>query len=147
MALRLREPKVYLVGKSAEELRRDTRMRVLLLHHERNVVRDGVPERQSGGVAAGSHHACWGLTPHFPGYPAPCGHRAANRLPVLPGPGTIERVEIEQLKSKPDLRKHVPFDAALRTDEERLDAPICFYKSPRDCQPRIKVAASATAGE
>src|SRR5215210_4575743 len=147
MAARFRKPEVDLVGKSAKKFGRDSGMGVLLLHHERNVVRDRICEREPGSISARSHHTHRRLAAHFAGDATPRRHRAANRLPVLPRTRTIERVQIEQLEGKSNLGQYIPLDPPLGTDEERFHAWIGLYQRARDRQPWIEVASCATAGE
>ena len=56
-------------------------------------------------------------------------------------------MQIEQLVLELRGRQHIPLDAALRADEERLDAGSSRTQRARDRQPGIEVSASSSAGE
>ena len=56
-------------------------------------------------------------------------------------------MEIEQRVREPGGGKHVALDAALRTDEVRLDVRSLLHHGPGDRQPRIQMSASAAAGK
>src|SRR5204863_7622851 len=88
------------------------RIRVVLLQHERNAMRRYVSECETSRVATGSDDTGRRLASYLGPNHSPRRRRAANSLPVFPRPGTVKRMEIEQLEGKSNLRQHVALAAS-----------------------------------
>jgi len=133
--------------KPAEEASSYTRVGVLFLQHERNSMRGGVGECQSRRVPAGADYARRWLASHLCAYHPPRCQSSSSGFPVLPRPRPIERMQIEQLECKSDLRQYVALDSPSGTDEERLDAWVSVFQRSGNREARVEVSTRSSARE
>src|SRR5689334_23847666 len=132
---------------ATEEACGNSRMRILLLQHQWNSMHRSVREREARCVATSADDTRRRFTSHFARDPAPRSECPANCFPVFPGSGAIERMEIQQLEGEARLRQDVLFDAALRTNEKRLDARVSLLQHARNREAGIEVSTRAPARE
>src|SRR2546423_4069789 len=147
MATRFRESEMYLRGVTAEKSGGDAGVCILLLQHVRNSMRNGISKSQTGGVPSGADDTDWRLATHFRSDHSPRSHGTAKRLPVFPGARAIERVKIEQLERKTNLRQHIALDTALSADEEWLDPVVSPFECPSDSEARVEMSTRAATCE
>ena len=83
-------------------------------------------------------------------YPPDCAPRAdctAKRFPVFPRPGSIKRVEIEELIGEFSFRQDILLDSASCTHEKGIDlSGQCLHRAG-DCQTGIEMTASPASCE
>ena len=138
---------IGLRGDAAKHARRQPRMTVANVLHDRHTARPRPGERGGAGVAAGANHdARRECTPQCT-HGTPRARRAAYRAPVPPQLRPVERMQIKERVRELCLRKDVALNAALRADKVRHHRRVESDQCPRNREPRIQMSAGAATGD
>src|SRR6185312_4362245 len=144
---RLAVTEVDLAGMAAEPSRGEAGHAVLLLERDRHAVRHRVGQPGARSIAAGAQHQRGSRRLHLPPQHAPRAGEPQRGLPVLPGPRTIERMQIEQQVRELRCRQDITLDTAPGANENRPNARVGSDQCPGNRESWIEVSARAAASE